>query len=108
VENLSGSRPGHFLILDEVNRFRDLVSRYLPPAVLDDPKQVNYGTSTMANYKQQTYKQMVMLPVSLEDQIVPGTLEFAIHTLVEDRMDLSQFDKKYQNDETGLRIQDEV
>jgi len=42
-----------------------------------------------------------MLSVSLEDQIVPGTLEFAIHTLVEERMDVSRFDEKYQNDETG-------
>ncbi|NVM26972.1 MAG: transposase, partial [Desulfobacterales bacterium] len=33
----------------------------------------------MGKYKPYTYKQMVMLPVSLEDQIVPGTLEFAIH-----------------------------
>ena len=55
----------------------------------------------MAKYKHYTYKQMVMLAVSLEDQIVPGTLEFAIHTLVEERMDVSRFDEKYQNDETG-------
>ena len=55
----------------------------------------------MAKYKPYTYNQMVMLSVSLEDQIVPGTLEFAIHTLVEDRMDVSRFDEKYQNDETG-------
>jgi transposase len=55
----------------------------------------------MAKYKQYTYRQMVMLPVSLEDQIVPGTFEFAIHTLVEERMDVSRFDEQYQNDETG-------
>ena len=45
-------------------------------------------------------KQMVMLSVSLEDQLVPSTLEFGIHTLVEDRMDVSRFDEKYQSDET--------
>ena len=44
---------------------------------------------------------MVMLPISLEDQLVPGTLEFAIHTLVETRMDLSCFEDRYNNDETG-------
>jgi len=55
----------------------------------------------MAKYKQYDYKQMVMLPISLEDQLAPGTLEFAIHTLVETRMDLSLFDEKYTNDETG-------
>jgi hypothetical protein len=33
----------------------------------------------MAKYKKYDYKQMVMLPISLEDQLAPGTLEFAIH-----------------------------
>jgi transposase len=55
----------------------------------------------MAKYKQYDYKQMVMLPISLEDQLAPGTLEFAIHTLVETRMDRSVFDEKYKNDDTG-------
>jgi transposase len=55
----------------------------------------------MAKYKRYDYKQMVMLPISLDDQLAPGTLEFAIHTLVETRMDLSVFDEKYKNDETG-------
>jgi transposase len=40
-------------------------------------------------------------PVSLEDQLMPGTLEFAIHTLVETRMDTSFFDGRHNNDETG-------
>ena len=39
--------------------------------------------------------------LSLEDQLSPGTLEFAIHTLTETRMDPSLFDEKYKNDETG-------
>lgn len=55
----------------------------------------------MARYKHYDYSQKVLLPVSLEDQLAPGTLEFAIHTLVETRMDLSVFDEKYCNDETG-------
>ena len=55
----------------------------------------------MAKYKRYDYKQMLMIPISLEDQLSPGTLEFAIHTLVETRMDLSLFDEKYKNDETG-------
>jgi len=59
------------------------------------------GDKVMAKYKQYDYKQMLMLPISLEDQLAPGTLEFAIHTLVETRMDLSLFDEKYKNDETG-------
>ena len=37
----------------------------------------------MAKYKPYDYSQRVMVPVSLEEQLVPGTLEFAIQTLVE-------------------------
>jgi len=47
------------------------------------------------------YRQMIMLPISLEDQLMPGTLEWAIHALVEHRVDPSIFDAKYTNDETG-------
>ena len=55
----------------------------------------------MAKYKHYDYSQTMLLPVSLADQLMPGTLEFAINTLVEERLDLSQFDKRYNNDETG-------
>jgi len=55
----------------------------------------------MAKYKHYDYDQMIMLPISLENQLTPGTLEFGIHTVVETCMDLSLFDEKYKNDETG-------
>jgi transposase len=55
----------------------------------------------MARYKSYDYSQDVLIPVSLEEQLMPGTLEFAIHTLVETRMDTSMFDDRYRNDETG-------
>jgi transposase len=60
----------------------------------------------MAKYKRYDYSQMVMLPVSLEEQLMAGTLEFAIHTLVETRLDLSCFDDRYENDETGRSAYD--
>jgi transposase len=60
----------------------------------------------MAKYKRYEYSQKVFIPVSLEDQLMPSTLEFAIHTLVEKRMDMSVFDVNYQNDETGCRAYD--
>jgi transposase len=60
----------------------------------------------MAKYKKYDYSQSLLIPVSLEDQWMPGTLEFAIHTLVERRMDISVFDVKYQNDEIGRRAYD--
>ncbi len=37
---------------------------------------------------------------------MPGTLEFAINRLVEKHMDLSIFDGKYKNDETGRQAYD--
>jgi hypothetical protein len=49
----------------------------------------------MAKYKYCNYSQSVLIPVSLEEQLVPGTLEFAIHTLVETRLDTSVFDSRY-------------
>ncbi len=60
----------------------------------------------MARYKTYDYRQRVLLPVSLEDQLMPGTLEFAIHTLVEKRLDMSIFAGKYRNDETGRTAYD--
>ena len=55
----------------------------------------------MARYKKYSYSQMVMLPVSLENQLMEGTLEHAIHEVVEKRIDLSIFQEKYNNDDTG-------
>jgi transposase len=60
----------------------------------------------MAKFKTYDYRQRVLLPVSLEDQLMPGTLEFAIHTLVETRLDMAIFHGKYRNDETGRAAYD--
>ena len=57
----------------------------------------------MARYKHYDYDQLMMVPVSLEDQLMPGTLEYAIHHVVEERIDLSMFDERYCNDETGRK-----
>jgi transposase len=55
----------------------------------------------MAKYKYYDYSQRALIPVSLEEQLMPGTLEFAIHTLVDTRVNTSIFDCRYDNDETG-------
>jgi transposase/IS5 family transposase len=60
----------------------------------------------MAKFKTYDYRQRVLLPVSLEDQLMPGTLEFAIHNLVEKRLDMTIFQGKYRNDETGRAAYD--
>lgn len=55
----------------------------------------------MGRFKPYDYSQGLLIPVSLEEQLMPGTLEFAINRLVEKHLDLSIFDGKYKNDETG-------
>jgi transposase len=55
----------------------------------------------MPRYKYFDYKQTVMLPLSLENQLLPGTFEFALQYLIESRVDLSKFEAKLKNDDTG-------
>jgi len=55
----------------------------------------------MAKFKPLNENQLVMLPISLQDQLVPGTLEHTISELVDKHLDLSVFDVRYNNDETG-------
>jgi len=60
----------------------------------------------MARYKHYDYNQLMMVPVSLAEQLMPGTLEYAIHNVVEERLDLSIFEERYCNDETGRKAID--
>jgi transposase len=55
----------------------------------------------MAKFKPLNENQLVMLPISLQDQLVPGTLEHTISELVDKHIDLSIFAGRYNNDETG-------
>jgi transposase len=55
----------------------------------------------MARYKDHSYSQGIMIPIDLTKQIVPGTLEYTIHWLVENKINLSGIEKKYKNDITG-------
>lgn len=57
----------------------------------------------MAQFKPYNYNELIMVPVSLEDQLLPGSFEFTVHTLVEHHIDMSVFDANYSNDETGCR-----
>ena len=60
----------------------------------------------MARYKPYDYDQLMMVPISLEEQLMPGTLEYAIHHVVEERLELGMFDDRYCNDETGRKAID--
>jgi transposase len=55
----------------------------------------------MAKFKPCNEDQLVMLPISLQDQLVAGTLEHTISQLVDKHIDLSVFEGRYNNDETG-------
>ncbi len=57
----------------------------------------------MARYKHYDYSQMMMIAVSLEQQLVPGTLEHTIHFMVEEHLDLSGFDQEFKNDAMGSK-----
>lgn len=42
-----------------------------------------------------------LIAVDLSRQLLPGTLEHALHHLLEHEIDLSHFDARYRNDDTG-------
>ena len=55
----------------------------------------------MPRYINYNYNQTVMLPVSFENQILPGTFEHSINYLVDHELDLRIFHPKYNNDDNG-------
>ncbi len=55
----------------------------------------------MAKYKPYSYDQGQLIPVMFSKQILPGTLEFALNQLVDEKLDLSIFDSRFRNDEIG-------
>jgi len=57
----------------------------------------------MARYKPYQYDQMIMVPISFQNQLAPGTFEHTLHELVEQHIDLSVFEAHYQNDNSGAR-----
>jgi len=55
----------------------------------------------MARYKHYSYDQSVMIPISFKDQIVSGTFEHTLNYVVDNELDLSVFENRFNNDETG-------
>ncbi len=60
----------------------------------------------MARYKEYDYSQGKFIPVYFEKQILPGTFEYTLHYLIDNEIDLSIFDERYSNDETGAPAYD--
>ena len=55
----------------------------------------------MAHYKNHTRNQKKFIPVSFEEQIIPGTFEHALDHLIDHCVDISVFERRFQNDATG-------
>jgi transposase len=55
----------------------------------------------MPKFKPYNYKQTAMIALNYEDQLQAGTFEYAIHYLIENKLDLSVFYPRYQNDDNG-------
>lgn len=55
----------------------------------------------MARYKPYDVDQDKFIPVSFRDQILPGSFEHALNEIVEKHIDLSPFEARYGNDDTG-------
>ena len=55
----------------------------------------------MAHYKETEKGQGLFLTVNLAEQLVPGTYEYTLSQLIDNKFDLSVFDGKYNNDLTG-------
>ncbi len=60
----------------------------------------------MARYKEYDYSQGKFIPISFDKQILPGTFEYTLHYLIDNEIDLSIFDARYRNDETGAPAYD--
>jgi transposase len=46
-------------------------------------------------------RQDLMIPVSLREQLLPGTIEHAIDWIIDHQIDTTRFDRFYRNDESG-------
>lgn len=60
----------------------------------------------MPRFKHYSYDQGLMIPISLKQQIVPGTFEYALNHIIDNELDLSYFKRRYKNDETGAPAYD--
>src|SRR5499427_2444310 len=60
----------------------------------------------MARYREYCYEQSKLIPIAFSNQILPGTFEFTLNHLIDNEFDLSLFEQRYHNDETGAPAYD--
>lgn len=60
----------------------------------------------MARYKEYSYEQTKLIPLLFSRQILPGAFEYTLNYLIDKEFDLSPFEQRYHNDETGAPAYD--
>lgn len=60
----------------------------------------------MARYKPYSYAQGKFIAIHFANQILPGTFEYSLNHLIDHELDLSVFDTRFRNDETGATAYD--
>jgi len=60
----------------------------------------------MARYKEYSYEQTKLIPIAFSQQILAGTFEYTLNYLIDNEFDLSPFEQRYHNDETGAPAYD--
>jgi transposase len=60
----------------------------------------------MACYKEYSYDQGKLIPITFHEQIIPGSFEFALNDIIDNVLDISIFEKRFSNDETGAPAYD--
>lgn len=60
----------------------------------------------MVRYKPRDAHLVKLLPVKFSEQILPGSFEYALNWLVDHEVDLSVFDARFCNDQTGATAYD--
>ena len=57
----------------------------------------------MARYKQSDKEQSILIPLNFSDQLLPGTIEYAINDIIDNYIDTSIFDYRYNNEIIGAK-----
>lgn len=60
----------------------------------------------MPRYKDYCYEQDKLIPIAFSKQILPGTFEYTLDYLIDNVIDMSVFDGRYCNDDTGAPAYD--
>lgn len=76
--------------------------------MLKSTTQLNLCTRycNVAKYKSYSYAQSQLIPVIFSKQVLPGTFEFAVNQLIDEKLDLTLFDSRFNNDDGGAPAYD--